>query len=314
MVVPTKGGAKQELRRISQLCRLPMAAMRLEDLKASQLDKYVKARLAAGASGSTLRKELSLLSAAYGNVIKKDGREELKNPVFHADKPSVAPARERRMTAKEEKAITEAFEAHSNIYLLPAFLLAVETGLRRGELLRLSYENCDLSGQTALVQQARKGRRPQSVSPTREIVLTPRAIEIIEAIGEEERLGKIIKTTEAGIDCAWKKVKKKNGIAGLRWHDLRHECASRMAVRRVPQPMIQQQLGHMSWNQTRKYQKFTPAEMVNAIVLATQEDQKSPLTNSDRNQQALHSAVGVEELQKLFAQFCNEHLARLNHA
>ena len=314
IVTPTKGGAKQELRRIRQLCRLPFAAMRLESLRASQLDKYVNTRLSDGASGSTLRKELSLLSAVYQRVIKKDGREELRNPVLNTDRPSIAPARERRMSAEEETAIREAFGAHSNKYLLPAFLLAFETGLRRSELLRLSYENCDLPGQTAVVLQSRKGRHPESVSPTREIVLSKQAIQIIESIGEMIRVGKVIKTTAAAIECAWKKIKKKAGIADLCWHDMRHECASRMAVQRVPQAMIQQQLGHMSWNQTRKYQKFTAAEMVNAIVLATQEDQKPTPTNSDANQQALHPAVGVDELKKLFAQFCNEHLARLNHA
>lgn len=314
MVTPTKGGAKQELRRISQLCRLPFATVPLENLRASALDKYVKTRRAGGVSGSTLRKELSLLSAAYQRVIKKDGREELRNPVLNTDKPSIAPSRERRMSVDEEKVFREAFEAHSNKYLLPAFLLAIETGLRRSELLRLTYENCNFSSQTALVLQSRKGRHPESVSATREIVLSSQAIAVINAIGEKDRVGTVIKTTAAALDCAWKKAKRKAGITDLRWHDLRHECASRLAVQRVPQPMIQQQLGHMSWNQTRKYQKFTPAEMVNAIVLAIQTDQKPPATSKYSKHLASKSTVGVDELQKLFAQFCNEHLARVNHA
>jgi len=177
----------------------------------------------------------------------------------------------------------------------------------------LTYEDCDFSSHTALVRQARKGRRPESVKPTREIALTQRAIEVINAIGEEERVGKIIKTTAAGIECAWKKLKKERGITDLRWHDLRHECASRMAVKRVPQPIIQQQLGHMSWKQTRKYQTFTRAEMANAVVFSIPVDQKTPTANGDGEPAILKAQLGLDQLQKLFAQFCEERLVGVNH-
>lgn len=162
----------------------------------------------------------------------------------------------------------EYFSTHENAEMLPFVQLAVETGLRRSEMLRLSWEKIDLSERWATVKQARKGRKPELVPEFREIPLTGRAVEILTQLkiaSGYPNEGMVFTITADAVTKARQRALKATGITNWRLHDARHETASRLAVKRVPQQLIRDMLGHKNMQMTGDYQAFIKAEMVAAV-------------------------------------------------
>jgi len=268
MVTPKKKGADQELAMAKRWLRHPFANRPIGEILPFEFDQYVEFRLADGKAGSTILKELSLVSQVYGFVRKKLRMYAVVNPIVDVDKPAPGPPRSRRLTVEEEAKLLAFFEAYGNRYLAAAFIFAVETGLRKSELLRLQWERVDLAGRWATVEQAQKGRNPATQAKYRGFPLTERALAVLYSIkaatgGQLE--GAVFKTTADAIDCARKDALKATGVLNWWWHDARHETASRLAVRGVGQELIKQMLGHKNLKMTADYQTFSRSELVNAV-------------------------------------------------
>ena len=263
-----KAGAKQEKLLVQKWLRHPFASRPLGEILPFEFDEYVEERILAGRAGSTVRKELSLISQVYIFVRKKLRMYAVINPIPDVDLPSAAQPRKRRLEAGEEKKLVEYFSTHENAEMLPFFLLAIETGLRRSEMLRLRWEKIDLGERWATVKQARKGRKPELVPEFRALPLTARAVEILTQLKISSGYpneGVVFSITADAVTKARQRALATTGIVNWRLHDTRHETASRLAVKRVPQALIRDMLGHKNMQMTADYQAFIKAEMVAAV-------------------------------------------------
>lgn len=263
-----KAGAKQELLLIRKWLRHPFANRAIGEILPFEFDEYVEERILAGRAGSTIRKELSLISQVYIFVRKKLRMYAVINPIPDVDLPSAAPARKRRLEAGEEKKLVEYFSTHENPEMLPFVQLAIETGLRRSEMLRLRWEKIDLGERWVIVKQARKGRKPELVPEFREFPLTGRAVELLTQLKISSgypKEGVVFTITADAVTKARQRALAATGITNWRLHDARHETASRLAVKRVPQQLIRDMLGHKNMKMTSDYQAFIKAEMVAAV-------------------------------------------------
>lgn len=267
-VTPKKAGAEQEKAMAKRLLRRPLCERDIGQIWPYDFDGYVDERRAEGASGSTILKELSLISQVYSFVRKKLRMYAVVNPIPDVDKPTPDQPRGRRLTGHEDAVLLAFFENYGNRYIPSAFIFAIETGLRKSELLRLQWADVDLAGRWATVQQARKGRNPLTQPKIRGFPLTERAVAVLTALkvtngGVVE--GAVFKTTGDAIDAARKDALKATKIANWRWHDCRHETASRLAVKGVGQELIKQMLGHKNLKMTSDYQTFMQNELVGAV-------------------------------------------------
>lgn len=265
---PKKKGARQELSLAKRWQCHPYAARPVGEILPYEFDLYVASRLAGGTSASTVLKELSLISQVYNFARRKLRMLAVVNPIVDVDKPTAAQPRTRRLSDDEEAKLLEFFEGYGNRYLAAAFVFAIESGLRKSELLRLQWEDIDLTGRWATVIQARKGRNPDSQPKVRGFPLTQRAVAILYGLKAASGMktdGAVFKTTVDAIDCARKDALNATGITDWRWHDARHETASRLAVRGVGQELIKQMLGHKNLKMTGDYQSFLQNELVNAV-------------------------------------------------
>ncbi len=148
------------------------------------------------------------------------------------------------------------------------YALAVTTGMRRGELLGLKWEDVDLNVGTVRVKRSliliRGGLvfvPPKSAKSRRSITLTSGVVESLEkhkAYQDEERLGKrwrknsLVFPTTVGtpiyphhfVRRYFKKLLKKANLPDIRFHDLRHTCATLLLTKSVHPKIVQEILGH----------------------------------------------------------------------
>ncbi|GHU24956.1 integrase [Betaproteobacteria bacterium] len=224
------------------LKRRALASKYLATIRGKDIADFIKEREAEGASGSTIRLDLAVLSKLYNLAIRDWGMESLQNPVARVSKPKVAKGRERRLEEDEESRLLAA----STPEMQNIIRLALETAMRREELASLTWGNIDLERRTATLYKT-KNRE------TRTAPLSPKALEIFRTIKEEQNgqgktkeqeeskeqkeqngeekkrlTHRIFTLTSPTITTRMRSACKTANISGLTFHDLRHEATSRL--------------------------------------------------------------------------------------
>lgn len=237
-VTPTKRGASQERQRIRQLQRHPLAMRSLDSLLAKDFAAYRDARLEE-VSPTSVRLELALLSHLYTIAIKEWSLpliHELKN----VRKPSAGHGRDRRLQGSEEERLLDAIQRPeamgSKVWLDACVRLAIETGMRAGEILSCEWRQVDLHRGCIRLELTKNGSK-------RTVPLSVEAVRILDALPRRgvEVIGMFYDTS--GLDRALKRACTAAGITNLKFHDLRHEAASRLA----PHMRVQDLAKVMGW-------------------------------------------------------------------
>jgi integrase len=150
---------------------------------------------------------------------------------------------------------------------------ALHTGLRRNEIATLSWDCVDLRRGfvTVLPENAKNGER-------RTIGLNVITVEVLTRLkGEEGKpkghvfLNRVGKPYQPGaISNQFMKAVKKAGLNDLRFHDLRHTFACRLAMRGVPLLDIARLMGHKTLQMVMRYSHFTDQHLKTHVELLTQ--------------------------------------------
>ena len=181
----------------------------------------------------------------------------------------VRPSRQRVWSTAEVRAVLRA--VRGDAWWRAFYALALTTGMRRGELLALDWDDVDLDGRTVLIRrtvttdahgvpmvgEATKGRR------ARRVTLTALAVAAVTAL--PERAGLVLGrdgqlTTATYVHNNHKRWCRVAGVPELRVHDLRHTCATLLLAQGVPVKVVADILGHSSATITMDiYQHTTDA-------------------------------------------------------
>jgi integrase len=156
--------------------------------------------------------------------------------------------------------------------LLLAVLLALSTGARQSEVMELRWKQIDLKAKTALLVDTKNGeRRTLPIVGEAFSLLTERSK--VRRI-DDDRLfpaGARSKNEHAVADlrAPWEAALKVARINDFHWHDLRHTCASYMAMSGVSQVEMAKLLGHKTLAMTMRYAHLSPQRTIEvADVLA----------------------------------------------
>ncbi len=147
-------------------------------------------------------------------------------------------------------------------HLKPIVTVALHTGMRRGEILGLRWEQVDLRHGFILLDTTKNGeRREIPIDTTLEFLFQ----DILEDAKSEyvftDKDGKPYK----GIKRSFKTALKEAGIRDFRFHDMRHTFASHLAMKGVDLKTIQELLGHKSLNMTLRYAHLSPGHKKKAV-------------------------------------------------
>lgn len=253
-VTPGKRSALQELRKIRWLRKQPIAHRTLGSLVGSDFARYRDARTATGTAAATVRLDLALIGHLFEVCRKEWGMEGLMNPVRNIRLPKVAVARERRLHPGEYETILAAIQRVSRQpWLRAAFILAVETSLRQGVLVQLKWSWIDLDARLIRIPPAYREQANKGVPIA--IPLWNSAIEALRDLTERHD-ARVLPFTAHALQLAWKQVKQSphgKAFRDLRWHDLRHEAASRLTERGLHPFEIQAITGHKSMQMLKRY-------------------------------------------------------------
>jgi integrase len=155
-IVPGKKSARS-LTATLRYIRPHFATYTLATLQTKDVAAYRDQRIANGTAGATVVKELSTLARVIDIAASEWGYFVAVNPAKQTRRPPVARGRERRLSASEETALLQACDRSRAPMLKGILILALETGMRLGELLALNWNTLDLARRTARLGDTKNG-------------------------------------------------------------------------------------------------------------------------------------------------------------
>jgi integrase len=225
---PNKRGAQSERARLSSMARDPLAQCTLAKLSSSAVASYRDTRLQKVAPATVVR-ELSLMQTAIETATREWGIPLPRNPVAVVRRPVVRNERKRRLHDDEEARLLAAAKAGRADWITPVIVIAIETGMRRGELLALTWADVDLAARVVHIRQSKNGE-------SREVPLSKRSVQILQGLRRDRVECDDIESTDGAfvfpftataVRLAFERLRSRAGIADLRFHDLRREGITR---------------------------------------------------------------------------------------
>ncbi|GEO14760.1 tyrosine-type recombinase/integrase [Microvirga aerophila] len=255
-VTPTKRGEKIERSRIGLLKKHEIAKMQLCDLSGANAAKYRDERLRA-VKPATVRRELVILRHVF-EVARSEWNVPLtSNPVHAIKLPSDSRPRERRLEEHETEQILNALGKRTAWYLRPLLLLAIETGMRRGELLSVRWRDVNLRTCTVKLYRTKNGE-------PRVVPLTPKAVVLLSSLQKSDDLVFPVKAN--AVRLAWERLRARAGIEDLRLHDLRHEAVSRFFELGLTTPEVALISGHRDPRMLNRYTHLRPEKIAEKLA------------------------------------------------
>ncbi len=179
-------------------------------------------------SGATVRKELNMFSKVLNVATQEFGIPlPTGNPLPRIRKPKGGKSRDRRLTASEWVALEQECRSSRNPWLWPGVQLAVETGMRQGELLQLQWKMINNDRHLALLLDPDKLKTGES----RAVPLSRAALKVLGNLPFNDPEDAILPVRKTTLYHAFIAACKRANIEDFTWHDLRHEALSRLAER-----------------------------------------------------------------------------------
>lgn len=248
---------KQEFKRISNWLHHPLADRKLKDIRGADLSQHRNIRLSVGKAPNTVRLELALISHLY-EVARADwGLEFLSNPRKAMRRTRLGGARDRRLRPGEFDALMSWCNFKNNRRLKLSVILAVETAMRRGELVSLVWENVNLTERIAYLPITKNGT-------ARSVPLSTRAIAALQAFGPQKS-GLVLARSDSWITKAFSDARHACGLPNLVFHDLRHEAVSRFFEKGFNMVEAATISGHQTLQMLHRYTHLDPRKLVDRL-------------------------------------------------
>jgi integrase len=164
----------------------------------------------------------------------------------------------RFLTIEECKRLIDCCAPH----LRPIVTVALNTGMRRGEILSLKWEQVDLSHGFILLGITKNGeRREIPINTTLEYMFSDLSKNAESVYVFVDKDGKPYKSVKRSFSTACKKA----GILDFRFHDQRHTFASHLVMAGIDLTSVKELLGHKSLNMTMRYAHLAPGHKRMAV-------------------------------------------------
>lgn len=256
-VTEERAGGKKERIRLKAFERDDLAKRRIAALAADDFADWRDKRLAAGKTPGTVARELNLLRSVL-EVARRDWRWIRTNPMNGVRWPKTPKGRARRITPKEVEALAKAFGVWDKLQAETAtqrvglsFLLALETAMRSGEILSLTWPNIHLGEQYVHLPKTKNG-------DARDVPLSLRAVEILRAL--PLGFGPAFQLDDQMRDALWRKVRDKTPHRDIHFHDTRSEAIWRLS-KKLDVLQLAQMIGHRDPKSLMIYFRESAADM-----------------------------------------------------
>lgn len=216
---------------------------RLDQIKTANIQSYYNEKVME-TSPSTANRSFSTIRAIFNRAIAWDIFKGV-NPCNKVVRKKDNPARIRFLTKEEIKLLLD--NAPSNIKTI--LETALMTGMRRGEILNLTWDDVDLVNGIIYIRDSKSGK-------SREVPMIPALVNSFRNLPNKK--GKVFNIKIECLRKRFNKLLKAVGITNFRWHDLRHTMASQFVMNNGDLSTLRGILGHSSMNLTLRYAHLAP--------------------------------------------------------
>ena len=255
-VTPAKRGATTEFRRLRRLIRDPVSSLKVSQLTSQAVAAFRDRRLLDGRR--TCHYDLILIRHCLKIAINEWELILSANPVDRVKMPPSSPARTRRLEEGEFERLEEASKQTKNPHIWPIIVFAIETGMRRGEILGLRWEHVDLDRRIAFLPLTKNGS-------SREVPLSTKAAKVLAAQRQRNDTPSPFPVTPNSFRLAWDRLRSRAGLSDLRFHDLRHEAISRFFELGLNIPEVAVISGHKDPRMLFRYTHLRAVDLVNRL-------------------------------------------------
>ena len=245
-VTLTTRSMKEDTFRLRALARHAIGKLRMTALTPIKVAEYRDERLKIVSAGTVIR-ELSYFSSIINHARREWGINMI-NPIPLVKKPASPQGRSRILSADELSHLFEALKPrvkNANIWLLPLTKFALETAMRRGELLGLHWEHIDIQRRTAHISLTKNGT-------SRTVPLSHAAIEILSSLPRNLK-GQVFPVTSFALSAAIERARTKAKLSDFHFHDLRHMAITRLAEKLPNLIELSAVSGHKSLAMLKRY-------------------------------------------------------------
>jgi integrase len=232
------------------------------------IEQFKAAKLEEGLSKTTVNHYLKILKRLFNIAIDWGyvGENPVRRVKLYNEKDGF---KERILSNEEEEHLLWASFEH----LRPILVVALNTGMRKGEILNLTWDRIDLAQRLIQVVNTKSGRN-------RTIPINSALFEVLNELKRDRkseyvffnsRTYKPFGTIRRSFENACRRAK----IKGLRFHDLRHTFASRLVERGVDIVRVKELLGHSSVKITERYTHSNQEERKKAVELLCEKPAKA---------------------------------------
>ena len=258
-ISPTKRSAVSEQARIDAIIRRPVSHRTLARLTSGDLATYRDERLKTVAPASVVR-ELNTISHAIEIATREWGFWLPRNPVKQVRRPGLPRGRTRRLEKGEEARLLTACDLGRTPLLKPLLLLAIETGMRRGELLDLRWKHIDFEQRVAHLPLTKNGE-------SRDVPLSRRATDLLTELSEniDKHEDRVFPMSGNAVRLAFERLRSRAGMPDLHFHDFRHEAISRLFEKGLNTVEVSAISGHKELRMLARYTHLRAADLVKRL-------------------------------------------------
>ncbi|HAT6936320.1 TPA: tyrosine-type recombinase/integrase [Legionella pneumophila] len=215
-------------------------------------------------SPSTVVRYMAALSHAFTMAVKEWGWID-DSPMRRVTKPKESRGRVRFLSDDERNRLLNECKKSESQYLYITVVLALSTGARKMELMGLRWKDIDFDRQVIILHETKNGER-------RILPLTGHALELIKKLSKVRILNCDFVfpnhqlTKPIDLRTPFENAVKRAGINDFRWHDLRHSCASYLAMNNASLAEIAEILGHKTLQMVKRYAHLSDAHTSKVVA------------------------------------------------
>ncbi len=264
-VAPRHKGGARETKALRKIVREQtwLTDMPLNEVTHGDVARFRDLRLK-HVSGATVAREMVMLGSMFQTACREWGAAE-NNPARGVRKPQQPQGREVRIPPEVADKIADSLGMFPAIrptlkkhQVGLAFLIALETGMRKGEILGLTWDRVRLADRYVILDQTKNGR-------SRHVPLSPEAVRLLRLAEGAEGVDPVrVFTVSSGVaDTIFRKYRPSE-LGYIHFHDSRHEAVFRLS-RKLPVLDLARMIGHQDMKMLLRYYNPSTAEIADLL-------------------------------------------------
>ena len=258
-VTPSMLSEQEDLIRLRAICRRPLCGLNMLALTPSKIAEYRDERLKEVSAGTVIR-ELCYFSSII-NHARREWGINVTNPVALVRKPPSPKGRSRTLNdAEKSRLLSELVATRANrrsTWMKPLVEFALESAMRRGEMIALLWVNVDLNKRVAFLPTSKNGE-------SRLVPLSTNAIQILKELPHSID-GRVFPLNGFTVAAAFMKATKRSNIPDFHFHDLRHTAITNMAEKLPNVLELSAVTGHKTLSMLKRYTHFKPEDLAKKL-------------------------------------------------